>query len=69
MVEIFKTKVKSRQYAKRIILELNTVLPTAKINFDLDDCDNILRIENHKDVLNIIENKLIELNCNFELLK
>lgn len=45
MVEVFKTNVITKQQAEKIIKTLQILLPLAKINFDLEDCDNILRIE------------------------
>lgn len=45
IVEVFKTNVKSTDVAQFAIQKLKEVLPDAKINFDLDDCDHILRIE------------------------
>jgi hypothetical protein len=45
IVEVFKTNVKSTDVAQFAIQKLKELLPYAKINFDLDDCDHILRIE------------------------
>ncbi len=45
MVEIFKTNVESMDESKAIIKRLHARFPGYKINFDLDDCDRILRIE------------------------
>lgn len=45
MVEIFKTDVWDQWDAERLIMVLNEHFPDYKINFDLDDCDKILRIE------------------------
>jgi hypothetical protein len=45
MVEVFKTNVESAGESKAIIRQLHTHFPNYKINFDLDDCDRILRIE------------------------
>jgi len=44
MVEVFRTDV-SGSHAEIIIKELSVLLPGYRINFDLDDCDRILRIE------------------------
>ena len=44
-IEVFKTNVKSLQAAKRLKLLLEKLLPGCKINFDLEDCDKILRIK------------------------
>lgn len=45
MVEIFKTNVESRNESERIVQTLKKKFPSPKINFDLNDCDNILRVE------------------------
>jgi len=45
MVEIFKTDVCEAEKSKILALQLSEYFPESKINFDLDDCDNILRVE------------------------
>lgn len=45
MVEIFKTNVQEKSEAKLLVGLLLGHLPENKINFDLDDCDKILRVE------------------------
>ena len=45
MVEVFKTNINTKKKAKQVITFLKELFPVAKINFDLEDCDNILRIE------------------------
>lgn len=45
MVEVFKTNVCSPKDARRIIKSLTALKPVYKINFDLEDCDKILRVE------------------------
>lgn len=69
MVEIFKTNVQEEKEANKVVRKLLEQFPNNKINFDLEDCDKILRIECHKIDLRIVENILTELNCKFELLK
>lgn len=48
MIEIFKTNVQNKTQSKRIIHLLKKVFPEAKINFDLNDSDKILRIDGIK---------------------
>ena len=43
-VEIFKTNVLSEFQAETVLSLLRNIFPEMKINFDLDDCDKILRI-------------------------
>lgn len=45
MVEVFKTNVSKVKQAKALVQQLAAVLPACKINFDLTDCDKILRVE------------------------
>ncbi|MCD6011692.1 MAG: hypothetical protein K0Q79_1554 [Flavipsychrobacter sp.] len=45
MVEVFKTNITSTAIADSLIAELQLLFPHTVINFDLDDCDNILRIK------------------------
>jgi hypothetical protein len=45
MIEIFKTNVESAGQAKYLTVLLYRCLSAAEINFDLDDCDNILRVK------------------------
>ena len=45
MVEIFKTNVVKIKQSKLLIKEPNNKLPKSKINFDLNDCDRVLRVE------------------------
>lgn len=45
MVEVFKTNVQEAEESGKIILKLLEHFPDSQINFDLDDCDKILRFE------------------------
>lgn len=45
MIEVFKTNVQNKVQAKRILNKLKKGFSEAYINFDLDDCDKILRID------------------------
>ncbi|HMG67438.1 MAG TPA: hypothetical protein VK588_07125 [Chitinophagaceae bacterium] len=45
MMEIFRTNVEEIAEAKRVISVLLEHFPDNKINFDLHDCDKILRVE------------------------
>ena len=57
MVEVFKTNVQRIHEAKLIIQKLAEEFPKHKINFDLSDCDRILRIQGE----NILKNKIINI--------
>jgi hypothetical protein len=45
MVEIFKTNVNNKKLAKKVLKTLHAHLPAYCFNFDLDDCDRILRAQ------------------------
>ena len=45
MIEVFKTNIAEPRRAKEIVELLLEHFPGNKINFDLHDCDKILRIE------------------------
>lgn len=53
MIEIFATSVETEEQAVIVLKHLQLAYPTYKINFDLEDCDNILRVENFNDKLNV----------------
>lgn len=48
-VEIFKTSVCRASEAEAVIKVLLKRFPQYRINFDLEDCDRILRIETRHD--------------------
>ena len=45
MIEVFKTNVKTKKQANKLIKLLKVNFDFEKVNFDLEDCENILRIE------------------------
>jgi len=45
MVEVFKTDVSTEAAAKSLLAQIHQTFDEYKANFDLDDCDQILRIE------------------------
>jgi len=45
MIEIFKTDVQQPGTANLLISKLMLLFPGSRINFDLDDCDRVLRVE------------------------
>jgi len=47
MVLVFKTDVTERELAQELTQSLLSSFPHSKVNFDLEDCDKILRIEGH----------------------
>ncbi|MCX2681569.1 hypothetical protein OOZ15_16565 [Galbibacter sp. EGI 63066] len=55
MVEIFKTDINREDIAQQVIAMLNAYFPKSDINFDLEDCDRILRIETETIAVNTVE--------------
>lgn len=45
LVEVFKTNVEQEIQAAEVLSVLADHFPSYKINFDLQDCDRILRVE------------------------
>ncbi|HDZ14559.1 hypothetical protein LCGC14_0993210 [marine sediment metagenome] len=45
MVEVYRTNVATQKQAKFVLEQLLKIFPEYLINFDLEDCDNILRVE------------------------
>ena len=46
MIEVFKTDVEDSTSAVELLDHINANFPTYQVNFDLNDCDRILRIKN-----------------------
>lgn len=58
MIEVFKTDVTTSEAAQRLILQIHENFKDYQANFDLEDCDHILRIQCHNGLvcaLSIIE--------------
>ncbi|WP_347052322.1 hypothetical protein [Flavobacterium olei] len=61
MIEVFKTNVQEECQCKIIIDTLLEHFPNSSINFDLEDCDKILRIHSSS----ISNKKIIDLLASF----
>jgi hypothetical protein len=48
MVEVFKTDVKSPEQANRVLGEIHQAFAGYSANFDLEDCDRILRVRSSR---------------------
>lgn len=51
MIYVFKTSVKTKTQVKKLRSHINKILSCEKWNFDLEDCDNILRIDSGKNIV------------------
>lgn len=58
MIFVFKTSVKTKKQAKEFKPHLDNILPKVKWNFDLEDCDKILRIESEENIVRKIQQLL-----------
>ena len=45
MIEVFKTNVQKKTQSKMLLCVLSEAFPSIKINFDLSDCDKVLRVK------------------------
>lgn len=70
MVEVFKTNVVNEEEATELLKSLQSLLPLASINFDLQDCDKILRIQIPAEkVQELVKTHLEEKNVHCEVLE
>ena len=68
MVEIFKTNVNNKRLANKVLNSLNQCLPGHCFNFDLDDCDRILRAQSGgcpveiASIIQVVSGHLVEIS-------
>ena len=53
MVEVFKTNVRYPDHANMLIDEIHESFMNYTANFDLEDCDKILRVETSKGFIQV----------------
>lgn len=65
MIFVFKTSVTTKKQISILKPHIDTILPNAKWNFDLEDCDNILRIVSNENIVLPIQKLFTshEFNC------
>ena len=68
-VAVFKTNVNQASQAKNILEKLLYHYPEHRINFDLEDCDKILRIEGKPQELHLLKKIIHENGFICEILK
>ena len=61
MVEVFKTNVETCEQATDLLDAIHSAFINYRANFDLEDCDKILRVENNE--------SYIESDCILHLLR
>ncbi len=69
-VEVFKTNVETGEQAEQLINLISASFPHYSVNFDLEDCDRILRIKSGASFIlcNEVINLLKKFNYTAELL-
>ncbi len=64
MVKVFKTDIDTPNKARLIIDQLLQLHPAGRITIDLEDCDNVLRVETkqatNSDIINVVHKKGFE---------
>jgi hypothetical protein len=70
VIEVFKTNVWNREYANFLLRIIEHVFTNYEANFDLDDCDRILRIKSKSGLVNAdaIIHLLKDFHVNAEIL-
>jgi hypothetical protein len=66
MIFVFKTSVSTKALVKRIEPRLNDLMQGARWNFDLEDCDHILRIDSIEIVAASVKSMLEKLGFHCE---
>ncbi len=51
MIYVFKTSVNTKSQVKKLKPNINKMLPAEKWKFNLEDCDNILRIDSEENLV------------------
>jgi hypothetical protein len=59
MIYVFKTSVNTKMQVKKLKPHIDKILPQAKWNFDLNDCDKVLRIDSEENIVLKITGLLI----------
>lgn len=51
MIEVFATNITTEGKAKKVLNQIQEAFPDYMANFDLEDCDKILRIETYETII------------------
>lgn len=70
MIEVFKTDVNSKESARTLIERIHERFDHCEANFDLEDCDRILRVKGIRSATEIfiILNLVREMGCDAQIL-
>lgn len=67
-VEIFKTNIDSKEKAEEVLDYLSGSFPSYQINFDLEDCDNVLRVVGNEICVEKILHAMTKIGYHCELI-
>lgn len=59
MIYVFKTSVDSPSKLESASALLYELIPETLWNFDLEDCDNILRIDSEQNIVHLLEKNTV----------
>ncbi|WP_432672686.1 hypothetical protein [Flavobacterium sp. SM2513] len=65
MIEIYKTNISRKKEARQVAKQFKKSFPNCRIDFDLEDCDRILRIDTFNEALNNTAVLQLVLECGF----
>lgn len=69
MIEVFKTNINCTEKAIQLLEMIHTHFENYRANFDLEDCDRILRVVNDKGNIELhFTHWLKSFGCNAEIL-
>lgn len=66
IISIYKTDINTKTKLRKAKPVLNRILLGSKWNFDLEDCDKILRVESEKICSNFLTAELFKIGINCE---
>ena len=61
VIEVFRTNIPDAVVAGSIASQLHQQFPGIKVNFDLEDCDKIMRTESMMDLASCIRELVVKL--------
>lgn len=69
MIHVFKTSVKTKTQVRILQPHINKMITTEKWNFDLEDCDKVLRIDCEENIVLKIKELLAHYKFYYEELE
>lgn len=51
MIYVFKTSVRTKRQVKQLKPHINNILQSQRWNFDLEDCDKVLRVDGEEGIV------------------